>query len=159
MRRDARGRVVVDVMLSYKRDMLGPVECSGFSITVDARFAPGGEKVELGCGNVELASVIQMILNAESATVDLRCTDLQQFDEFGLYAGFAQCVTDRGHAGAHLGDDALKDRIVDSCVARGGFRHRSPQTDAAVMPAVCTIATGAISGAFLYFGLMKAQML
>src|SRR3954471_24907123 len=106
--------------------MFSPAECSGFSVTVYARFAPGGQQVQLGCRDVQLARIVEMVLNAESATVDLRCTDLQQLDEVGLNAGLAQCLTDGGHAGAHLRDDALEDSVVDPCVAGGGFRHWSP---------------------------------
>ena len=69
MRGDAREGFVVDVVHREQRYALGPLEGGRFAIGVDTSLAPGGEKVQLGRRDVELAGVVQVILNAECATV------------------------------------------------------------------------------------------
>ena len=92
MRLDAGVRFVVDVVTGEECNAFGPVEGGDFARRVDAGFAPCGEQVKFGCGDVELAGVVEMILHTESATVELRDADLEDFDEIGLDYGLTQKV-------------------------------------------------------------------
>ena len=95
-------------MLREQGDVFGPVEGGGFARGVDAGLAPGGEQVELLGRDVELARVVEVVLDAEGAAVELRSADLDELADFGLDAGVLERVLDGGHAGGEFGHDLLK---------------------------------------------------
>ncbi len=52
--------------------------------------------------DVELARVVQVVLDAEGAAVELRSANLDELEQFGLDAGFFERVGHGGHAGGEL---------------------------------------------------------
>src|SRR3954447_4894676 len=108
MRRQPPVNILIVVVLSNERDMLCPVESSLFAVTVDSGLAPCRKQVKLGRRHIELASVVEVILNAKCATIQLRDANLEEFEQFGLDPGLTQSMAYRGHSGAHLRNDALE---------------------------------------------------
>jgi len=93
---------------------LGPLESGGFARRVNAGFAPGCEEVELLCGDVDFAGVVEMVLDAEGASVELGSANLDEFAELRFDAGVFESARDGGHAGCELGYCLLKDGPIEA---------------------------------------------
>src|SRR5258708_37118265 len=109
-----------------RSDAFGPIECGGFASREDARFAPCGEQVELGCGYSQLARVVEMILHAICATIELRNAHFDHLEKLELDTGFAQSVGHSGYAGPDFGNDLVKSFPVETSAGCFSVGHGFP---------------------------------
>src|SRR5262249_43301654 len=79
-------RFIVDVTLSHQRHAFGPVQRRAFARRENPGIAPSDEQIQLGSWNVQLPRVVEMELDAEGASIQLRCANLDEFAKVRLNA-------------------------------------------------------------------------
>jgi hypothetical protein len=155
LRGDLGERFVFNGPLRLKRDAFRPFERSALARGEDAGLTPDGEQIEFLGRRACLARVVQVILHAKGAAVDLRNADLHHLNQIGLKARLPDCVRYPRHARRHFRNDLLKRLPVD---ARSRFflrvHGRPVQSDVSGGCAEasgtysCDMAGGTFSGAF-----------